>query len=266
MDSSPQNFQVETPEQIPQRTSVASRIFNVLATPGDVFDEVKSSPPCSANWLLPALIAVAVGWLATTLIFSQESVRHQLQEMTDQAIEKQIEKSKVSSQQAEQMRAAATKMAGWSQKIGAYAIAPIMAFASPFIWGSFLWLVGNKSLKGSFSYMKAVEAVGLGNMVGVLDAIVKTLLIVSMGNLFASTSLAIFIKEFDPQNSVHSLLAMVNIMTFWLLGVRASGLARLAGASLLKSAAWVFGIWLAYTGFFFGIGLAIKMVFKKMAG
>lgn len=266
METPPEYQTAETPEQNIPKSSLASRLFNVFATPGEVFDEVKGSAACSANWVVPALIAVVVGWLATSLIFSQESIRQQLQQMTGQAIEQQITRTKASGQQAEQMRAAAEKYAGLGQKIGAYVMTPIMAFASPFIWGGFLWLVGRKPLKAQFTYMKAVEVVGLSNMIGVLDSIVRTLLIISMGSLFASASLAILIKEYNPQNPVHSLLGMVNIMTFWLLGVRASGLARLSGASFLKSAVWVFGIWITYTGLYFGFGLAVQSMVGKMTG
>ena len=266
METPPESFPIETPQPDAPKTSLVARIFNVFATPSEVFDEVRTSLPCSANWVVPALIAVAIGWLATALIFSQESIRHQLSEMTEQAIEKQIAKTKASEQQAQQMRAAAEKFGGIAQKISAYAMAPIMAFASPFIWGSFLWLMGNKALKGQFTYMQAVEVVGLGNMVGVLESVIRTLLIISMGNLFASTSLLLLVKEYNPQNPVHNLLAMVNIMTFWVLGVRSVGLARLSGASFLKSAAWVFGVWAAYTGVFFGFGLAIQAITSRFTG
>jgi hypothetical protein len=266
MESPSPTFPVETPELGSPKTSLWARLVNVFATPSDVFDEVRTSPPCNANWVVPALIAVVVGWLATVLIFSQDSIRHQLTDMTEQAIEKQIAKSKASEQQAAQMRATGVKFAGIAQKVSAYLMTPIMAFASPFIWGSFLWLVGNKAFRGQFTYMKAVEVVGLGNMVGVLDSIVKTLLIVSMGSLFASASLVMLVKEYSPENPVHNLLGMVNIMTFWLLGVRSAGLARLSGASFLKSAAWVFGIWVAYSGFFIGLGQAMQMLSKRLAG
>src|SRR5207302_9246459 len=69
------------------------------------------------------------------------------------------------------------------------------------------WLVGTKALKGHFPFSKAVEVAGLANMIGVLEAVVKTLLILVTGNIFASPSLALLVKEFDPQNPVHSLLA-----------------------------------------------------------
>jgi hypothetical protein len=112
--------------------------------------------------------------------------------------------------------------------------------------------------------MKAVEVVGLANMIGVLDVIVRTLLIVGMGNLYAAPSLGLLVKDFDPQNPVHSLLAVVNVMTFWLLAVRAIGLARLSGASFAKAALWVFGIWAAYTGFLIGLGALAQAAFKRM--
>jgi len=142
------------------------------------------------------------------------------------------------------------KWAGISGKVAAAAAPVVAGFVTPFFWGLILWLVGAKVLKGSFPYMKAVEVIGLANMVCVLEVIVRTLLIVGMGNLYAAPSLMLLVKEFNPQNPVHSLLAVVNVMTFWVLAVRAIGLARLSGASVAKAALWVFGIWAAYTGLF----------------
>ena len=260
-----------TPEPAPEapppaRMSLGGRLLNVFATPGDVFQEVKHAGPSNANWLVPALILMAVSWMAAWLIFSQDSITHQLSEITDRAIQQQIEKSKMSEQQAEQARAIGQKWAGISAKIGA-AFAPVVAgFATPFFWGLIVWLVGAKLWKGGFPYMKAVEVVGLANMVSVLEVIVKTLLIVGLGNLYATPSLVLLVKDFDPQNTVHSLLAIVNVMTFWLLAVRAVGLARLSGVSFTKAAVWVFGIWAAYTGCFVGLGLLAKAAFSRVGG
>jgi len=258
----------EPPPENPQAPtmSLGGRLSNVFATPGEVFEAVKTAKDSAANWLVPALILVLVSWAAAAVIFSQDSIKHQLSEITDQAIQKQVEKSRMSEQQAEQARAMGEKWAGISAKIGA-ALVPVLAgFLTPFVWGLFIWLVGAKVLKGNFSYTKAVEVVGLGNMIAVLDVIVKTLLIVGLGNLYASPSLVLLVKDFDPQNTVHSLLTVVNVMTFWLLAVRAVGLARLSGASFAKAAVWVFGIWAAYTGFFLGLGLLVNMLFKRIGG
>jgi hypothetical protein len=225
---------------------------------------VRTANVSTANWLVPAVILLLVSWTAGWLILSQDTIKHQLSDITDQAIQKQVERAHMSEQQAEQAHAMGEKWAGISSKIG-FALVPVFGgFVSPFIWGLILWLVGAKLFKGNFPYMKAVEVVGLANMISVLDVIVRTLLIVGMGNLYAAPGLVLLVKEFDPQNPVHSLLAVVNVMTFWILAMRAIGLARLSGASFAKAALWVFGIWAAYTGFLIGLGALAQAAFKRM--
>ncbi len=255
------------PEAPPSPTmSLGGRLLNVFATPGDVFQEVKTASVSTANWLVPALILIAVSWVATWLIFSQSSIKHQLSEITDQAIQKQVEKAHLSEQQAEQARAMGEKWAGISSRVAAGLVPVFGGFVTPFFWGLILWLVGAKLLKGNFPYMKAVEVVGLVNMVSVLDVIVRTLLIIGLGNLYAAPGLVLLVKDFDPQNTVHGLLALVNVTTFWVLALRAIGLARISSVSFTKAALWVFGIWAAYTGFFIGLGVVMRAVFKRMGG
>jgi hypothetical protein len=103
-------------------------------------------------------------------------------------------------------------------------------------------------------------------MIGVLEAIVRTLLILVMGNLFAAPSLALLVKDFNPQNPMHSLLALVNVMTIWILAVRTIGLARLARVSIAKAAVWVVGIWAGYTGLFWGLGMIAQLIAKRAGG
>jgi hypothetical protein len=256
--------QPEVPQ--PPTMSLGGRLFNVFATPGDVFQEVKAAKVSTANWLVPALILIVVSWLSSLVIFSQPSINHQLSEITEQAIQKQVESSKISEQQAEQARAMGEKWAGISTKIGAALVPVLYGFVTPFFWGLIVWGVGAGLLKADFPYMKAVEVVGLANMLSVLEVILRTLLVVGLGNLYASTSLVLLVKQFDPQNTVHSLLAVVNVMTFWLLAVRGIGLARLSGASIAKAVAWVFGVWVAYTGLFVGLAFLAKSAFKRIGG
>ncbi len=255
-----------TPEPLPAAPptpamSLAGRLTNVLAAPGDVFEEVKGSPPAPANWLAPAILLIVVSWVSAWLIFSQATIRQQLTEIADKAIDKQVEKGRLKGAQADEARQAAEKMTGLSYTIGAAAGPVLGAFASPFWWGLILWLSGTKALKGNFPYMKAVEAAGLANMIMVLETIVRTLLILLTGNLFAGPSLALAVKDFDPQNTLHSLLAVANLMLFWVLMVRSIGLARLSGVAVGRAAVWVFGIWAAYTGLLLGLGAALRAAF-----
>jgi hypothetical protein len=235
--------------------------MNVLVAPGDVFAEVKNAPPSVTNWLVPAILFIVLSWLSAALIYTQPAIRQQLSELSTKAIDRQVEKGKISGAQADQARAAAEKFGSVGYEIGAV-VGPVFAgFASPFFGGLILWLVGSFALKGPFPYMKAVEVAGLSGMIAALSVMVKTLLILITGNLFASPSLGLLAKDFDPQNPVHSVLAMADVMVLWLLAVRAIGLAKLSGASLGKALAWIFMIWIAISGLMIGFGAAMKAAF-----
>jgi hypothetical protein len=243
--------------------SLAARLLNVLALPGDVFAEVRAALPSVGNWLAPGLMLLLVGWISATVILAQPSIRQQMREVVAQALDKQFAKTHVPKEQAEQARAMAEKFAGVSQGFGLY-VAPVLAgFGVPFLWGLILWLVGTKVFHASFPYMKAVEVAGLAGVISLLETIVKTLLAVGLGNLFASPSAALLVKDFDPQNSGHILLALVNPFTAWVLAVRALGLARLSGAPFAKAVLWVVGLWAAYTIFTVGPALAVNAAFGR---
>lgn len=238
--------------------SLPARLFNVLATPGEVFDYIKIAAVSTANWLAPGVLAILVSWVGSYVVFSQDSIQQQLREMTDQAIEKQIQKQHLPDQQAEQARMMGSKVGNIATKVAAYFVPVWFALVIPFWWGFLLWLIGTKVFKANFPYMKGVEVTGLSGMVGVLDAALRSLLILILGNVFASPSLALFIKQFDPQNPAHGLLAAFNIMSFWALALRSLGLARLSGVSFGRAVAWVFGTWALLTGVFSGFGFVMQ--------
>jgi hypothetical protein len=243
--------------------SLAGRMINVIATPGEVFEQVKTAPACTANWLAPACLLIALSWLGAWLVFSQPSVQQQLREITDQAIDKRVQAGKLTQQQAEQAREVAAKFGSLGSKLGAYIAPVVVGLALPFWWGLIIWLAGTKAMHGAFGYMKAVEVAGLAGIIGVIDAIIRPLLILITGSLFASPSLALFVKQFDPQNPAHALLAVLNVMTFWVLGVRSIGLARLAGSTFAKAAAWVFGVWALETALLTGLSFGMQHLFAR---
>jgi hypothetical protein len=245
------------------RMTLASRMFNVFATPGEVFEQVRVSPPSAANWVVPALLATIVGWIAVALIYSQPAFKEQMREMTEQAIQKQVEKMHLPKEEQEKAIERGGKAAAVIQQAAAYAGPPMMAFLVPLIWGLILWLVGTKALHGNFAFMQGVGVAGLANMIAILDGVVRTLLILGTNHLFASPSLALMLTEFHPENPVHSLMAAINVMTLWALVVRAIGLARLSRASFLKSALWVFGLWAAYTAFAIAAAAASQAMAHK---
>lgn len=233
-------------------------MLNVFATPGEVFDAVKSSPACAANWIIPALLFILAGWIGSWLVFSQPAIQQQLNTVTEQALEQQFEKGTMSDAQKEAALQQARKWAGLGAKISGVSAPVLVAFCSPFWWGLIFWLIGGKLMKGRFEFMKAVEVAGMANMIAVLGSVVTTLLILSFSNIFATPSPALFVKDFDPNNPAHGVLAVFNVMVLWALAVKAVGLSRLAGVSLAKAAMFVFGLWAVWNGLKIGLAVAVR--------
>jgi len=212
---------------------------------------------------VPALLLILVSWVGVWLIFSQPTIQHQVIEAAERSVEKSIAKNpKITKEQADAIRQGIEKWGVIGGEISGATAAVGVAFASPFGWGLVLYLVGVKLLKRPFTYMKAVEVAGLANAIAVLDALVKILLIVGLDSLTASPSAALLVKDFDPQKPSHALLAAANIMTFWLLMVRAVGLSKLTALPISRAALWVFGVWALLTSLGLGF-MAVGQSFGR---
>lgn len=237
-------------------TSLAARLLNVFAIPGDVFEEVKAAPHAVANWLVPALIASVVGAVSAVLMFSQPTIQQQLREKQEHMMEQQVKAGKMTRAQADQALTVAEKFTSPAMMkiFGAFS-AVVASFVRVFWWALVLWLLGRWFLKSPISYLKATEVAGLAGMIAVLGGIVSLLLIVNLGKLFSTPSLALTISDFDEKNKSHLLLGAVNVFNFWLLGVMASGLARLAGVPFARAAFLVLGYWIIWSLCLIFIGL-----------
>jgi Yip1 domain len=242
--------------------SLWARLVNIFVTPGEVFDSLKAAPPSTPNWLVPAAILILISWIGGVIVFSQDSVNQQLRDITAKAVEKQIQKTHMPPAQAERARAAGEKYGSIGARIGGFTAPVFIALVTPFWYGLIIWL-GAKVLGSNMAFMSAVEATGLTLMIAVLHSVIRTLLIIATGNLYASPSLVLLVKDYDPQQITHGLLGLTDVMVLWVLGLRSLALARLSGRSFVKSAGWVFGIWAIMTGGMLSFGYAMQAIFNK---
>jgi Yip1 domain len=203
-----------------------------------------------------------VALFSSLLINSLGAVKEQRLEIQDRVLQKMVEKGRMTKEQAE--RASRDAQAGASGKTLVWqSLWPFVAsFVAPFWSALFIWLGGSVIMRGRFSYMRALEVAGLASMIGMLGSIVRALMVVVMGNMFAGPSPAVFIKNFDSFNTWHVALISINLFGLWELGVQASGMAKLSGASYGKSAAWIYGVWIAFATLLIGVSFA----FRKLMG
>jgi len=229
--------------------SLAARLMNVFAIPGDVFEEVKSAQNRVGNWLVPVLIGCLVGVISIIVVFSQPAIKQQMREKQSAAMAKKFDEmvkaNKMTREQADRQIEALEKFMGPTMMMisGSMTIV-VWSFGRLFFWSLVLWLVGRWLLKAHFKYMKTAEIVGLATMIGVLGVIVKTLLQVNFSNPAASPSLALTVGEFDEKNIVHMMLAMLNLFDLWEVCVLGAGLARLAGATWTRATLPVLLVWM----------------------
>ena len=232
---------METPAPGPApTTSLVARMFNVFATPGEVFDEVKSAKPATVNWLIPVLLAALAGALSVLIIFSQPAYVQQMREQVDKGFDAQVQAGKMTQSQADQAM-------GWMlsiAKISGVTGATVMAFVRVFWWAFVLWLLGKWFLKIDLPYEKALEVAGLATMILVLGYVVGGMLSMLLGKP-ATLSLALLTPDADPKSMVRLGLATLDFFDLWLVMVMATGLARLSGAPWSRALTLTFGYWVA---------------------
>jgi len=254
------------PEELPavaSPPSLGSCLANVFAAPGEVFERLRPAPARTATWLLPAVLLILVSWIGSAIVLSQASIKQQLSDMQEKGIQQQVDKGKLTEDQAKQIREVTERYGNIGIVIAAYAGPVFVAALTPFWWGLLLWLIGAKLLRGTCTYLKAVEVAGLTNLIGVLGAVLKTLLVLVTGNLFAGANPALLIPNFDPNVTWQSALLNLDLVTFWVLAVRGLGIAKVSGVSTGKAVGLTFGIWFAVTGLIVGGAFALKALLGR---
>ena len=245
MEEPPQIQETQAPPSAPAKTSIAARLLNVFAVPGEVFEEVRTSLFSASNWVLPLCLSILVGAVSAVVIFSQPAILQQMREQQAKALEQKIKSGQITQAQADQYSAVTEKFTtpGFMKIFGAVG-ACMVCTVRMFWWAFVLFLLAKWFLKSPIGYLKALEIAGLAMMITVLGDLVKLLMIVNLAKIFASPSLALVINDFDATRKSHLMMGAINVFAFWFIGVISAGLARLAGVPFLRAAFIVFAYWL----------------------
>lgn len=225
-----------------------ARMLNVFAVPGEVFEDVKRSPPAPTSWLVPILVACVVGTVSALILFSQPAILEEMRAMRSKAMQQHVEQGKITQQQADQAmqlveRFTTPTVLKLSGAVGAMAL----AFVRVFWWAFALWLLALLLLRAPVPYLKALEITGLASLIGTLGMVVTLLLQINFGRSTATPSLALAVSEFDPANKAHLVLAALNLVQVWMVLVIGLGLARLTGVPFARASLLVIGFYLLQT-------------------
>jgi hypothetical protein len=240
MDAPPLIKEGHPPAPEVPRMSLAAKLLNVFAVPGEVFNDVKRTPPMLSNWVVPVLLAALVGAVSVVLLLSQPSIQKQFQERQRKFIEQADQGRKLTPQEQQMVE---TLTGPTMLKLFGAAGAVASSFISLLWWGFCLYLIARRMLRVPVGFGKALEVAGLAMMIDVLYGLVAVLLIVKLDKVGATSSLALIIKDFDAARKGHLFAVAANIFAFWVIGVRSVGLAKLADVSYLRAAWLVISFW-----------------------
>jgi hypothetical protein len=247
MDETQQSGPVE-PAGVP-RTSLAARLMNVYVAPGEVFAEVKDSPPVTANWAVPMVIAMIAGIIYSLVVFSQPAILQGMKEAAEKPIQEQVAAGKKTQQEADkQIQGVEMFMTPTIMK----AVGAGGSILGTSIWLFFcaliVWLIGRFGMQGEFSYMRAVEVAGLSAMISALGGIVGMLLAVIYGNTSMTAGPVLLVGHFDTHSRLHNILKALDVMTLWYLAVLSVGVGTVTGKGSGRAAVWIFGVWAVIVG------------------
>lgn len=239
--------------------SLAARLINIFVAPGEVFDDIKAGTPKPANWLTPLVVSMLIGIVASFIMFSQPSLLQRLREERDKAIQKAVDSGSMTQQVADKQTELLDKIyTPTVMKVLGTLQAILGSAIYVFLIAGFLWLLGTFILKGRVSYMQIVEMVATTMLIAVLGGVLKLLLIIIYGNLAVNAGPILLISKFDPKNTVHVLLAGIDVTELWNVGVLSLGLAKLSEKSFWKCAVWIYGVR-------YGLWLLAILVFMRFA-
>jgi len=227
------------PPATPPAMSLAARLLNVFAIPGEVFAGVKASRRAMGNWLVPALLSAMVGTFAAILLLSQPPIQQQLRGKQAKLWARPVQAGTLTRAQADQMQALVEKLT-----VPITVICMVLASVVRVLWWAFvLWLLGRRFLNVRLGYSKMLEVAGLGTMISVLGAIVTLLLTVKLGAL-GTPGLGLVVSDLDAARKSPLLLGADTVFSFWLVCVMSVGLARVGSVPFLRAAWLVLAYWL----------------------
>lgn len=185
--------------------STFGRMLNVLAVPGEVFDEVAAAPANLSNWRMPTLLTCLTSLIA------------------------------YSARPHDSWRAG-EPLAGVIIILSATIIGSLWT-------GLMVWLIGRIYLKVRFPLRKALEVTGLAATATALGQVISLLMESAFGSGTRPT-LASLAPGLPAESALHQALDVFNGFHLWSAALICLGLSRLARVSIKESSFWVAGYWI----------------------
>ncbi len=229
-----------------QQLSVTEAISGVISAPGETFETIATTPKRN-YWLTPILIAVLLG-LVTSFLFMQdkELTSKTMEKQKESMMEKFRENIKNGTMTQEQAESAMDSMnpEGTMFKVIGYGGAAIGPFIILLVL-SIIYFIALKIFKSEAHITDVMNVVGLSFIIIAVGNLLATVVSIIMGDL-TSLGPAMLTTEESAGKKIFAMLTKVDLFAIWFYTVVSIGLSKIGRISFVKSAAFVFGIWLIF--------------------
>lgn len=238
---------IPPPQEPTEPSTLADRLANVIAAPGEVFDEVKDTPVRALNWVVPLILACMTTAIYISVAFSQPPILLGMQEQRVAAFHKQVAAGKLTQEQADQAAAMTERiMTPKVMKMVGAGGAVFAMVAGLFLMAMAIWLALKYFSARPPAYMKVVEICGLALVIDVPQKILRLWLVLWKQNLLATASPTLFLASPNAAHRTDVFLSMIDVVDFWWLAVLSLGLSKIASINYRTAAFIAFGVWFGF--------------------
>jgi len=235
-------------EQIPapKAQGIGSALMNAFSSPSEAFEGLRESESKATFWLIPLILLIVLASVSTVMIFSNDTLKNQILESRELAMQKQVDSGKMTQEQADRAKSQMESMGGMFIAIG---IIGSVVFLSAMFFGAALalWLISKLALQSTAGYGKYLEMYGISSWIALLGGIVTLLMIVGLNSMYASPSAALAVlATYDPLNTTHKFLAAINVFSIWQAVVVGFGVGKLGGKSAGVGIGVALGLWVVW--------------------
>jgi len=238
---------IDTSEQY-EPLSKADAMGGVFTSPGETYETIARTQKQN-YWLIPVVISILVGVIATFLFMRDAELVNKTMEKQKQKVREKMEENvKAGKMTQEESQRAMEQSEKFMNPKGFFfmVIGYVISVVGPFIWlliWSVVYLIVLKIMKAEFAFYNVLNVVGLAMLIMALGKLVAIVVSILRGDL-SGISPALILTEEAVGAKIYAMIMKLDVFDIWHFGVVSIGLSKIASISLGKSASFVFGIWL----------------------
>ena len=229
-----------------QQLTPGEAISGIFTEPGETFETIASTPRRN-YWILPVLISIVLG-LAATFLFMRDaqlvdSVMEKQKAKLSEQFDKNVKEGKMSREDANKALDGINSESTFFKAAG-YGGAVLGPFIILFLL-SIIYMVILKIGKAEFDFGNILNVVGLSTLIASIGSLLSMVVSIFTGKI-SGVGLGILFSEESLGAQMYAIVSKIDIFQIWFYIVIAIGLSKVARIGIGKSAAIVFGVFIAY--------------------